>query len=71
MVRAQPKPTPNPADARRAVARATSQDDRVAEAILDMALDYDDGNPVAGIRNALIAGVAFWMILAFGALLLV
>ena len=71
MVRAQLKPTPDPADARRAVAPSTSHDDRVAEAILDVALDYDDGNPVAGIRNALIAGVAFWMILAFGALLLV
>jgi hypothetical protein len=71
MVRAQLKPTPNPADATRAVARSKSHDDRVAEAILDMALDYDDGDPVAGIRNALIAGVAFWMALAFGALLLV
>jgi hypothetical protein len=71
MVRAQPKPTPNPADARRAVSRVIAQDDRVAEAILDMALDYDDGDPVAGIRNALIAGVAFWMILAIVALLLV
>jgi hypothetical protein len=71
MVRAQLKPTPDPADARRAVAPSTSHDDRVAEAILDVALDYDDGNPVAGIRNALIAGIAFWMILAFVALLLV
>jgi hypothetical protein len=71
MVRAQLKPTPDPADGRRAVARATSHDDRVAEAILDMVLDYDDGDPIAGIRNAMIAGVAFWTLLAFGALLLV
>jgi hypothetical protein len=71
MVRAQLKPAPNAADARRAVAPASAHDDRVAEAILDMALDYDDGDPVAGIRNALIAGVAFWTLLAFGAFLLV
>jgi hypothetical protein len=71
MVRAKLKQTQDVAAARRAVQREVVYDDEVAEAILDMALDYDDGNPVAGIRNALIAGITFWMILAFGALLLV
>jgi hypothetical protein len=71
MGRAQLKHTPDVAASRRVVERETAHEDQVAEAILDMAFDYDDGNPVAGIRNALIAGVAFWMILAFGALLLV
>jgi hypothetical protein len=71
MGRAKLKYTPDVAAARRAVEPRAAHDDRVAEAILDMALDYDDGNPVAGIRNALIAGVAFWTLLAFGAYLLV
>jgi hypothetical protein len=71
MGRAKLEHTPDVAALRRAVEREAAHDDRVAEAILDMALDYDDGNPVAGIRNALLAGVAFWMMLAFGALLLV
>jgi hypothetical protein len=71
MGRAKLKHTPDVAGSRRATQREAAHDDQVAEAILDMALDYDDGNPVAGIRNALIAGIAFWMILAFGALLLV
>lgn len=71
MGRAKLKQTPDAAASRRTVDREAPHDDRVAEAILDMALDYDDGDPVAGIRNALIAGIAFWMILAFGALLLV
>jgi hypothetical protein len=71
MGRAKRKRTPNVAASRRAVDRDAPQDDRVAEAILDMALDYDDGKPIVGIRNAMIIGVAFWMILAFGALLLV
>jgi hypothetical protein len=71
MVRAKLKQTPQVAAARRTVGREAPLDDRVAEAILDMALDYDDGDPVIGVRNAMIAGVAFWMILAFGAFLLV
>ena len=71
MVRARLKQTQAVAAARRAVQQGVAYDDQVAEAILDMALDFDDGDPVAGIRNALIAGVAFWMVLAFGALLLV
>ena len=71
MVRAKLKQTQDVAAARRAVQQGVAYDDQVAEAILDMALDFDDGDPVAGIRNALIAGVAFWMVLAFGALLLV
>ena len=71
MVRARLKQTQDVAAARRAVQQGVAYDDQVAEAILDMALDFDDGDPFAGIRNALIAGVAFWMVLAFGALLLV
>jgi hypothetical protein len=71
MGRAELKHTPDVAASRGAVERRAAHDDRVAEAILDMALDYDDGNPVAGIRNALIAGVAFWTLLAVGAYLLV
>ena len=63
--------TPNVAALRRAADPEAPRDDRVAEAILDMALDYDDGEPIVGIRNALIVGVAFWTLLAFGALLLV
>ena len=71
MGRAKLKHTPDFAASRRAVEPKAAHGDQVAEAILDMALDFDDGDPVAGIRNALIAGVAFWMVLAFGALLLV
>jgi hypothetical protein len=72
MGRAKLEQTPDVAHARRAVGwEAPLNDDRVAEAILDMALDYDDGDPVAGIRNALIAGVALWTILASAALLLI
>jgi hypothetical protein len=62
---------PDVAALRRAVDREAPHGDQVAEAILDMALDYDDGDPVGGIRNALILGVAFWTLLAFGAFLLV
>lgn len=71
MGRAKLKHTPDVAASRRAVEREPAHDDQVAEAILDMALDYDDGNAVAGIRNALILGIAFWALLAFGAFLLV
>jgi hypothetical protein len=62
---------PDVAALRRAVEPETAHGDQVAEAILDMALDYDDGNPIGGIRNAMILGVAFWTLLAFGAFLLV
>jgi hypothetical protein len=71
MGRAQLKHTPDVAASRRAVEREVAHEDRVAEAILDMAFDYDDGNPVVGIRNAMIAGIVLWGILAVGALLLV
>jgi hypothetical protein len=71
MVRAKLKQTPDVAVARRVVAGEAAHDDRVAEAILDMVLDYDEGDPVSGIRNAMLAGVAFWTLLAFGAFLLV
>jgi len=36
-----------------------------------MALDYDDGEPIVGIRNAMLVGVAFWTLLGLGAFLLV
>jgi len=71
MERAKLKQTPDAAAARRAVEPADSHDDRVAEAIIDMVYDYEDGDPVAGIRNAIIAGVVFWAILACAALLLI
>ena len=71
MGRAKVKPTPDVAASRRAVEQDAPHGDHVAEAILDMALDYDDGDPIAGIRSALIAGVAFWTLLAVAALLLV
>ena len=71
MVRAKVKHTPDVAAARRPVEQQAAHDDHVAEAILDMVLDYDDGKPITGIRNAMLVGVAFWMILAFGAFLLV
>jgi hypothetical protein len=71
MVRAKLKQKPDVTALRRVVDGGVAHSDRVAEAILDMALDYDDGDPVAGIRNAILAGVAFWTLLAFGAFLLV
>jgi len=63
--------TPDVAALRRAAEPVPPHGDEVAEAILDMALDYDDDRPVAGIRNAAIVGVAFWMLLGLGAFLLV
>jgi len=71
MGRAELTHTLDVAALRRAVEPDAPHDDQVAEAVLDMALDYDDGDPVAGIRNALIAGVVFWALLAVGAFLLV
>ncbi len=65
------KPSHDVAVARQIVDREDPHDGRVAEVVLDMAHDFDDGDPIAGIRNAMIVGVAFWTILAFGALLLV
>jgi hypothetical protein len=71
MGRAKLEQTPDVAALRLAADPEAPHDDQVAEAVLDMALDYDDGEPIAGIRNALIVGVAFWTLLAFCALLLV
>ena len=62
---------PDVAAFRRAAERDPTHGDHVAEAILDMALDYDDGDPIGGIGNAMILGVAFWTLLAVGAFLLV
>ena len=63
--------TPDVTALRRAVDPVPPHGDQVAEAILDMALDYDDDAPIDGIRNAAIVGIAFWTLLAFGAFLLV
>ena len=71
MGRAKRRQPPDVVALRRPVDEGPPHGDHVAEAMLDMALDYDEGSPVAGIRNALIAGVAFWTLLAFGAFLLV
>ena len=38
--------------------------DSAVEHILDIRLGGDDGDPVAGIRNALVASTAFWTLLA-------
>jgi hypothetical protein len=64
------KPTRDVAAAGRVV-EEDGHEDPVAEAILDMVYDYEDGDPVAGIRNAMIAGAVFWALLALGAFLLV
>jgi len=71
MGRAKRRQPPDVGALRRPVDEEPPHPDHVAEAMLDMALDYDEGNPLAGIRNAIIAGVAFWTLLAFVALLLV
>ena len=63
--------TPDVAAARPVVDREDGHEDPVAEAILDMVYDYEDGDPVAGIRNAMIAGAVFWTMLAVAAFLLV
>jgi hypothetical protein len=49
----------------------TPLDDRTAETILEAVFDHEDGDPVAGIRNAMIAGIAFWLIIAAVALVLI
>ena len=71
MGRAKLEQTPDVAALRRGAGPQAAHDDQVAEAILDMALDYDDGEPIVGIRNAMIVGVAFWTLLGLGAFLLV
>ena len=42
-------------------------DDSAVESILDPGLGQADGNPVAGIRNAIIVGTALWALLVFWA----
>ena len=71
MGRAKRSQPPDVTALRRRVDEEPPHGDHVAEAMLDMALDYDEGNPVAGIRNALMVGVAFWTLLGLGAFLLV
>jgi hypothetical protein len=39
-------------------------DDSAVEQILDVRLGQDDGDPVSGIRNALLASLVFWAALA-------
>ena len=39
-------------------------DDRTAELILETVFEDDDSDPVIGIRNAMIAGIALWLIIA-------
>jgi hypothetical protein len=46
-------------------------DDRTAETILDAVFDHTDGDAVTGIRNAMIAGIAFWLIIAGVAFVLI
>jgi hypothetical protein len=57
--------------ASRPVDWGTPLDDLAAETILDMVFDYDDGDPITGIRNAIIAGAAMWTIIAVGVFLLI
>jgi hypothetical protein len=71
MGRAKRRQTPDVVAVGRPVDQEAPHGDHVAEAMLDMALDYDDGEPIAGIRNAMIVGVVFWTLLAFCAFLLV
>ena len=42
----------------------TPLDDRTAESILDAVFEHEDNDPVIGIRNAIIAGIALWLIIA-------
>jgi hypothetical protein len=49
----------------------TPLDDRTAETILDAVFNHEDGNPVTGIRNAMIAAVAFWLVIAAVAFVLI
>ena len=51
--------------------RGPPLDDRLAETILEAVYDDDDGDPVAGIRNAIIAGIALWLIVAAVAFVLI
>jgi hypothetical protein len=39
-------------------------DDSAVEQILKVRLGHDDGDPVSGIRNALVASAVFWAALA-------
>jgi hypothetical protein len=38
-------------------------DDTAVDKILDLRLGTEDGDPVAGIRNALVASAVFWVAL--------
>jgi hypothetical protein len=59
---------------RGAAAEAESRavlDDGAVDRILELRLDSEDGDPVRGIRNALIAAVGFWAALGLVLMLLV
>jgi hypothetical protein len=49
----------------------TPLDDRTAETILHAVFDHEDGDAVRGIRNAMIAAVAFWLVIAAVAFVLI
>jgi hypothetical protein len=55
----------------RRVDRSAALDDRAVEAILDVLHDYGGGDPIVGIRNAVIAGLVLWAIVGAVAFLLV
>jgi hypothetical protein len=46
-------------------------DDRTAETILDAVFEHEDSDPVTGIRNAMIAAIALWLIIASIAFVLI
>lgn len=49
---------------RRGAPPGSELDGHAVEQVLDWPLDRDDGDPISGIRNALIASAAFWLTLA-------
>ena len=51
--------------AARPVARATPLDDRSVEVVLDAVYTFDDGggDPIIGLRHAVIGGTALWTII--------
>jgi hypothetical protein len=42
-------------------------DDHTTERILQTSIRTDDGDPVAGIRNAVVVGTIVWIVLALAA----
>jgi len=56
------------ANNRRRVEPDAVLDDSSVDQILELRLGRDDGDPVAGIRNALIGGAVFWVALALASI---